>query len=144
MRAVNRRMFTLIFAGVVSLFSTASHADEREDATAAATAFFTALAEKKFDLMWDTLASDRYKNDMANTRELFIAGLASVRRQIGRLTSSTVLYVGCYPPQPNWAFKGKTCGVTFENVYTTGARQEGVHMIEENGLFKIGALMLGT
>ena len=100
MRAFNRRIFTLIFVGVVSLFSTASHADEREDATAAANAFFAALAEKKFALIWDTLASDRYKNDMANTREGFIAGLTSMRRQIGRLTSSTVLYVRYDAPQP--------------------------------------------
>ena len=108
MRAVNRRIFTLIFAGVISLFSAASHADEREDATAAAKAFFAALAEKKFDLIWDTLASDRYKNEMANTREGLIAILTSVRRQIGQLTSSTVLYVRYDPPQPTWAFKGKS------------------------------------
>jgi hypothetical protein len=61
MRAVNRRIFTLIFTDVVSLFSTASHADEREDATAAAKVVIAALAEKKFRLIWDTLG----KADMA-------------------------------------------------------------------------------
>ena len=59
MRAVNRRIFAVIFAGVVLLLPAASHADEREDATAAAKAFFAGLAEKKFALIWDTLASDR-------------------------------------------------------------------------------------
>ena len=108
MRAVNRRIFTLIFTGVVSLFSTASHADEREDATAAAKIVIAAFAEKKFNLIWDTLASDWYKNNMGLTRELFIVTLTSARRQIGRLTSSTVLYVRYDPPQPTWAFKGKS------------------------------------
>src|SRR5947209_5292822 len=118
MRAVNRRIF--IFAGVVSLCSTASHADEREDATAAAKAFFVALAEKKFALIWDTLASDRYKNEMGNTREGLIAGFAIMRRQIGRLTSSTVLYVRYDAPDPKAAFKGKSYTFAIENVYTTG------------------------
>jgi hypothetical protein len=143
MRAVNRRIVALIFIGAVSLCSTASWADDREDATAVAKAFFVALSEKKFAQIWDTQASDRYKNEMANTREGFIAILTSLRQKIGRLTSSTVVYVKCDPPQPNWAFKGKTCGVIFENVYTTGARQEGVHLLDENGSFKIGSLMLG-
>ncbi len=142
MRAVNRRIFTLIFVGVVSLFSTASHADEREDATAAANAFFAALAEKKFALIWDTLASDRYKNDMANTREGFTAGLTSMRRQIGRLTSSTVLYVRYDAPQPAWAFKGKSYIFAFENVYTTG-RVEYVVIVEENGQFKMQGMGMG-
>jgi hypothetical protein len=143
MRAVNRRIFTLIFAGVVSLFSTAFHADEREDAATAAKAFFAALAEKKFDLIWDSLASDRYKNDMANTREGFVAILTSIRRQIGRLTSSTVLYVRYDAPQPLGAFKGKSYIFAIENVYTTGTRVEYVVIVEENGQFKMQGMGIG-
>jgi len=85
-----------MFAGVVSLFSTASHADEREDAIAAAKAVVTALAEKKFALIWDT-ASDRYK--MWVTRDMFIAALTNARREIGRLTSSTLMLVRHNAPQ---------------------------------------------
>ena len=144
MRTVNRRIFALILAGAVSLFSAAPHADERDDAIAAAKAVIAALAENKFDLIWDKLASDRYKNEMGFTRELFVAGLPVTRRQIGRLTSSTVLYVRYDPPNPNWAFKGKAYVVIFENVYTTGTRQEGVLIIEENGQFKMSGLSLGT
>ncbi len=143
MRAVNRRTFTLILAGMVSVISTASHADEKEDATAAATAFFAALAEKKYDLIWDTQASDRYKNDMGNTRELFAVGLVSLRRDIGTLTSSTVLYVRYDPPHPTWAFKGKGYIFAFENVYTTGTRVEYVVIVEENGRFKMQGMGLG-
>src|ERR1700760_859474 len=108
MRAVNRRIFAVIFAGVVLLLPAASHADEREDAIAAAKVVIAALAEKKFSLIWDTLASDRYKNDLGNTRELFIAGLTQTRRQIGRLTSSTVPYVRYDPPELKRAFQGKS------------------------------------
>ena len=140
MRAVNRRIFTLILTGVVSLFSTASHSDEREDAIAAAKVVMAAFAEKKFDLIWDTLASDWYKYTMGNTRELFIFGLTSARRQIGRLTSSTVLHVRYDAPQPTWALKGKSYAVVFENVYTTGTRYEGVLLYEENGQFKMAGL----
>jgi hypothetical protein len=140
MRAVNRRTFTFILAGAVSLFSTASHADEKEDATAAAKAVMAALAEKKFPLIWDTLASDRYKNDMGFTRPLFITALEMARRPIGRLTSSTVLHVRYNAPQPNVAYKGKSYAIIFENVYTTGTRQEGVLVIEENGQFKMVGL----
>ena len=128
MRAVNRRIF--IFAGVVSLCSTASHADEREDATAAAKAFVAALAEKKLDLIWDTLASDRYKNEMANTREGLIAILTSVRRQIGQLASSTVLYVRYDPPQPTWAFKEKVIYSPLKMFIPRG-RVEYVVIVEE-------------
>jgi hypothetical protein len=141
MRAVNRRIF--IFAGVVSLCSTASDADEREDATAAAKAFFVALAEKKFALIWDTLASDRYKNEMANTRDGFIAILTSLRRQIGRLRSSTVLYVRYDAPDPAAAFKGKSYRFAIENVYTTGTRVEYVVIVEENGQFKMQGMGIG-
>jgi hypothetical protein len=140
MRAVNRRTFTLIFAGVVSLFSTASHSDEREDATAAAKTVIAALAEKKFPLIWDTLACDWYKNDIGLTRELFPVGLTSARRQIGQLTSSTVLHVRYTAPQPTAGFKGKSYAVIFQNVYTTGTRYEGVVIIEENGQFKMAGL----
>ena len=143
MRAVNRRTFALALAGVVSVFSTASHADEKEDATVAAKAFFAALAEKKYDLIWDTLASDRYKNDMGNTRELFTVGLASLRQGIGRLTSSTVLHVRYDPPNPTWAFKGKGYVFAFENVYTTGTRVEYVVIVEENGRFKMQGMGMG-
>ena len=99
-----------------------------------------ALAEKKFPLIWDTLASDRYKNDLGFTRELFIAGLEIARRQIGRLTSSTVLHVRYDAPQPAAGFKGKSYAVVFENIYTTGTRYEGVLVIEENGQFKMVGL----
>jgi|tagenome__1003787_1003787.scaffolds.fasta_scaffold19492618_2 hypothetical protein len=143
MRAVSRRTFTLIVAGFVSLCSTASHADEREDATAAAKAFFAALAEKKFDLIWDTLASGRYKNDMANTKEGFIAHLTILRRQIGRLTSSTVLNFRYDAPDPRAAFKGKSYIFAIENVYTTGTRVEYVVIVEENGQFKMQGMALG-
>jgi hypothetical protein len=102
------------------------------------------LAEKKFPLIWDTLASDRYKNDMGFTRQLFIAGLEIARRQIGRLTSSNVLHVRYDAPNPTWAFKGKSYVVLFENVYTTGTRQEGIVIIEENGQFKMAGLGMGS
>lgn len=140
MRAVNRRTLTLMFAGAVSLFSTASHADEREDAIAAAKAVVTALAEKRFALIWDTLASNRYKNDLGFTRELFIIGLTTARREIGRLTSSKLLHVRYNAPQPNAGYKGKSYSVVFENVYTTGTRLEGALIIEENGQFKMAGL----
>jgi hypothetical protein len=135
MQAVNRRIFTLILTGVVSLFSTASHSDEKEDATAAAKAVMAAFAEKKFDLIWDTLASDRYK--LSGTKELFIAAFTHERRQIGRLTSSTVLDVISIAPQPNAGFQGKTYTVTFQNVYTTGTLIEYVVLFEENGQLKM-------
>jgi hypothetical protein len=77
---------------------------------------------------------------MGFTRPLFIAGLE--RPSIGRLTRSTVVYVRYDPPNPNWAFKGKSYVVMFENVYTTGTRQEGVTIIEENGRFKMAGLGL--
>ena len=138
MRAVNRRIFTLILTGVVSLFSAASHSDEREDATAAAKAVMAAFAEKKFDLIWDTLASDRYK--LGGTKELFIVAFTHDRRQIGRLTSSTVLDVLYTAPQPNAGFERKTYTVTFQNVYTTGTLIEYVVLFEENGQFKMAGL----
>lgn len=142
MRAVDRRTFSFILAGAASLFSTASRADEREDAIAVAKAVIAALGEKKFALIWDTLASERYKNDMGFTRPLFVGGLD--RPSLGRLTRSTVVYVRFEPPNPNWAFKGKTWAVMFENVYTGGTRQEGVVILEENGQFKMAGLSLGT
>jgi hypothetical protein len=140
MRAVNRRTFILILAGVVSLFSTASRADERDDAIAAAKVVIAALAENKIDLIWDTLASDWYKYKIGHTREMFIFAFTSARRQIGRLTSSTVAYVRYDAPQPAAGYKGKTYTVTFENVYTTGTRYESVHLHEENGQFKMAGM----
>ena len=137
MRAINRRTL-LVFAGVVSLFSTAAHADEREDAIAAAKAVVTALAEKKFALIWDTLTSDRYK--MGATREMFILALTSARREIGRLTSSKLVHVRDNAPQLPDGYKGKSYAVVFENVYTTGTRLEGALIIEENGQFKMNGL----
>ena len=138
MRAVNRRIFTLIFIGVVSLFSTASHSTEQDDATAAAKAIIAAFAEKKFGLIWDTLASDRYK--LNGTRELFIAAFTHERRRIGRLTSSTVLDVIYRAPQPDAGINGKYYSVAFQNVYTTGTLIEYVVLFEENGQFKMAGL----
>jgi hypothetical protein len=131
-----------MFAGVVSLFSTAAHADEREDAIAAAKAVVTALAEKKFALIWDTLTSDQYKKDVGLTRELFIVALTNPRREIGRLTSSKLVHVRYNAPQPDagYGYKGKSYSVIFENVYTTGTRLEGALIIEENGQFKMNGL----
>jgi hypothetical protein len=140
MRAVNRRIFILVFVGVVSLLSTASRADEKEDATAAAKTVIAALAEKKFPLMWDTLASDWYKKDLGYTRDGFIAALTMSRRDIGRLTSSNVLNVRYNAPQPNAGFKGKSYAVVFDNIYSTGKRLEGVLVVQENGRFRIGGL----
>jgi hypothetical protein len=140
MRAVNRRICTLAFVGVVSLLSTASQADEKEDAIAAAKTVIAALAEKKFPLMWDTLASDWYKKDLGYTRDGFITVLTMSRRDIGRLTSSTVLNVRFNAPQPNVGFKGKSYAVVFENTYTTGKRLEGALVVQENGRFKMGGL----
>jgi hypothetical protein len=130
-----------MFASAVSLISTAARADEREDAIAAAKAVVTALAEKKFALIWDTLTSDRYKKDTAITKEAFIFALTTARREIGRLTSSNLLNVRYNAPDPNAAvLKGKSYAVVFENVYTTGTRLEGALVIEENGQFKMYGL----
>lgn len=144
MRTVSRRTFALVLTGAVSLFSPTCYADEKEDAIAAAKTVMAAVAENKFDLIWDTLASDRYKNEMGNTRAMFVDGLKIVREKIGRLTSSTVTYVGYNAPDPRAAFKGKSYSVMFENVYTTGTRSEGVLVMEENGQFKMSGLSLGT
>jgi hypothetical protein len=94
-----------------------------------------AFAEKKFDLIWDTLASDRFK--LSGTKELFIVAFTHQRRQIGQLTSSTVLDVISIAPQPNDRVQGKTYTVAFQNVYTTGTLTEYVVLFEENGQFKM-------
>jgi hypothetical protein len=137
MRAVKRRIFALILAAVVSLCSTAAHAAEREDAIAAAKAVIAALAEKNFGLIWDTLASETFRK--SGSREMFVLGYPQLRQKIGRLTSSNVLHVVYTPPRPrpDLGMTGKGYAVAFQNVYTTGALDEQIYLIEENGQFKM-------
>jgi hypothetical protein len=143
MRAVNRRIFPLILVGVMSLVSTASHAAEREDAIAAAKAVMTALSEKTFALIWDTLASDTFKK--AASRESFVTGFPELRRKIGRLRGSNIVHVLYSPPRADPKMMKETYSVVFENVYATGLLNvfstdtltEQIVLIEENGQFKM-------
>jgi hypothetical protein len=135
MRAVNRQISVLVLAAVVSLFSTASYAAERDDAIAAAKAVIAALAEKNFGLIWDTLASETFRKK--SSRETFVLGFSDLRRKIGRLTSSNMVHVIYTPPRPELGIEGKSYSVVFHNVYTTGALDEQIALIEENGEFKM-------
>jgi hypothetical protein len=144
MRAVNRRIFALILAAVVSLCSTASHAAEKEDAIAVAKAVIAALAENDFGLIWDKLASETFRK--SGSRETFVHGFPQLRRKVGRLTSSNVLHVIYTPPRPrpDLAMTGKGYAVAFQNIYTTGTLEEQIYLIEENGQFKMLGWGLAT
>jgi TIR domain/Protein of unknown function (DUF4019) len=109
--------------------------DDRQKATAAATAIITSLAEKNYQRLWDEQTSKWLKERMDNNRESFLANIALIRAPTGPLKSSKVIDVGFTTTDPNSGFKGKIYTVNFSTSYETGNFYERIVVIEEDGRF---------
>ena len=117
----------LVFASMPAM------ADEREDATAAAKAIMTSLAEKNYQRLWDEQTSKWFKERIG--KESFLANITMGRSPIGKLKSSKVIDVGLTTTDPASGFKGKIYTVNFSTSYETGNFYERIVVIEEDGRF---------
>ncbi len=136
---LGRTVICLLFVVGLCVSPNLAKAGEQDEAAKAANAVMTALGEKRYEVIWDDMTSDVFKQK--TNRDAFLAGLSSGREELGDLTGSELIDVQSALDDPESGYKGMIFSFTFLNAYSAGQFHERIIMLKDgDGAFRMGGL----
>ena len=136
---LGRTALCLLFVLGTFLSPQLAKAGEQEEAANVANAVMTALGEKRYEVIWDDMTSDVFKQK--TSRDAFLSGLSSGREELGDLTGSQLIDVQSAEDDPQSGYKGTIYSFTYLNSYSVGQFHERIIVLkDDSGAFGMGGL----